>query len=199
MRLKRRLGYLSLALFVTAAIGIFLSLPTSMQDINKQYITRNASPALRDPRFVIRKKARVLEVYNGRTLVKPYPVVIGFAPEGDKEREGDGKTPEGEFYVFTKNSKSRFHLSLGLSYPSIDDASRGFANGLITGAERNEIINAIEDKKMPPQKTALGGEIYIHGGGVERDWTWGCVAMKNEDVEEIYNLAKVGMKVIIYP
>ncbi len=52
---------------------------------------------------------------------------------------------------------------------------------------------------MPPQKTPLGGEIYIHGGGVGGNWTWGCVAMNNEDIEEIYKLVNVGTRVAIYP
>ncbi len=52
---------------------------------------------------------------------------------------------------------------------------------------------------MPPQKTALGGEIYIHGGGTERDWTWGCVALKNEEIEELFAAMPVGTKVTITP
>lgn len=154
---------------------------------------------LNAPEIVIRKKQRSLEVYDGGKLVKAYVMVLGFAPAGDKEVEGDGKTPEGEFYVFTKNPQSRFHLSLGLSYPSKDDAKRGFANGLITKAERDGILAAIDQKKMPPQKTALGGEIYIHGGGVARDWTWGCVALRNEEIEELFKTIPVGTKVTILP
>jgi murein L,D-transpeptidase YafK len=134
-------------------------------------------PELKQPEIIIRKKQRTLEVYDGGKLIKTFTMVLGFAPTGDKEVEGDGKTPEGEFYVFTKNDKSKFHLSLGLSYPSKADAARGLATGLITAAERDEIVSAIDKKKMPPQKTALGGEIYIHGGGIESDWTWGCVAL----------------------
>ncbi len=84
---------------------------------------------LQRPEIVIRKKQRVLEVYDSGKLIKSFTIVLGFQPVGDKEVEGDGKTPEGEFYVFTKNAKSKFHLSLGLSYPSKEDAERGFAKG----------------------------------------------------------------------
>ena len=154
---------------------------------------------LKHPEMIIRKKRRTLEVYDGGKLVKSFTVVLGFTPVGDKEIEGDGKTPEGEFYVFIKNPKSKFHLSLGLSYPSKEDARRGFANGLINSTERDQIRAAIENGKMPPQKTALGGEIYIHGGGVESDWTDGCIALKKEDVEELFNAVRVGTKVTIVP
>jgi murein L,D-transpeptidase YafK len=154
---------------------------------------------LQDPQIIVRKKRRALEVYDGGKLIKTFTVVLGFAPSGDKEIEGDGKTPEGEFYVFTKNAESKFHLSLGLSYPSKDDAERGLDAGVITGSERDAIVSAIDNKTMPPQKTALGGEIYIHGGGVESDWTWGCVALKNEEIEELFRVIPVGTKVMIKP
>ena len=149
--------------------------------------------------IIIKKSARVLELYDGEELKRSYSIALGFAPSGDKEIEGDGKTPEGEFYVFTKNPQSKFHLSLGISYPSIEDASRGIDGGLINDAERHEIETAIGEKKMPPQKTALGGEIYIHGGGVESDWTDGCVALKNEEMEELFRAIPVGTTVRIIP
>ena len=154
---------------------------------------------LKHPEIVISKKRRSLEVYDDGKLIKTFTIVLGFAPAGDKEVEGDGKTPEGEFYVFTKNPQSRFHLSLGLSYPGKDDAKRGLAEGIITRAEHDEIVRAIDAKKMPPQKTALGGEIYIHGGGIERDWTWGCPALKDEEIEVLFHVIPVGTKVTIHP
>lgn len=154
---------------------------------------------LTEPEIIIRKKQRALEVYDRGELIKTFAMVLGFAPAGDKEVEGDGKTPEGEFYVVTKNSESKFHLSLGLSYPSKDDADRGFTRGLISKKESGEIAAAIAENKMPPQKTALGGEIYIHGGGTDGDWTWGCVALKNEEIEELFAVIPTGTKVTIAP
>jgi murein L,D-transpeptidase YafK len=154
---------------------------------------------LKDPKIVIRKEKRALDVYDGKILKKTFKIALGFAPTGDKQIEGDGKTPEGEFYVFTKNPKSNFHLSLGVSYPSKDDANRGFAEGLISKNERDEIVTAIDSKRMPPQKTKLGGEIYIHGGGTASDWTWGCPALNNDDIEELFALIPVGTNVTILP
>ena len=181
-------------IIVVPIVVICLSVAARMQDMNKQQTT-----AMTELNLIIKKKDRVLEVYEAGRLKKSYTVVLGFSPEGDKGREGDGRTPEGDFYVFTKNEKSRFHLSLGLSYPSKDDAVRGLAEGVITKAEHDEILKAIEAGKMPPQKTALGGGIYIHGGGVSNDWTWGCVAMKNEEVEELFRSIPVGTRVTIVP
>lgn len=152
---------------------------------------------LKSPHIVVTKSNRRLELFDGAKLIKSYKMVLGFAPRGDKQVEGDGRTPEGEFYVFTKNAESRFHLSLGISYPAPDDAKRGVTRGLITAEEADAIKKAIEEKGMPPQKTALGGEIYIHGGGTDSDWTDGCVALENGHIKEIFDAVPVGTRVTI--
>lgn len=152
-----------------------------------------------EPRIVVYKNERRLEIFRDDKLLKAYGVALGFAPSGDKEVEGDGKTPLGDFYVFTKNDQSKFHLSLGLSYPSADDAARGLRDGLISREEHDEILSAIDEGKMPPQKTKLGGEIYIHGGGTADDWTWGCVALDNDEMTEIFNAVPIGARVTILP
>ena len=154
---------------------------------------------LNKARIIIHKKRRKLEVFDGKTLVKTYEIALGKTPVGDKETEGDGKTPEGEFYVFTKNDKSKFHLSLGLSYPNLEDAERGLSAGLITKAEYEAIAEAIAKKKMPPQTTKLGGEIYIHGGGTDGDWTQGCVALADDDIKKLFDSIPVGTPVRILP
>lgn len=156
-------------------------------------------PAMKKPRLIVRKEKRELQFFDAGKLVKTYKIALGFAPEGDKEIEGDGKTPEGVFYVFTKNPKSRFHLSLGLSYPNIEAAQRGLRQGIITRKEHDEIVKAINAKLMPPQNTALGGEIYLHGGGKAKDWTWGCVAVENEEIQELFETIPVGTEVEILP
>ncbi|MBC7899323.1 MAG: L,D-transpeptidase family protein [Saprospiraceae bacterium] len=155
--------------------------------------------SLNDPRIIIRKRLRTLEIMDGDQMIKSYPMVLGFSPIGYKEFEGDGKTPEGEFYVFTRNSESKFHLSLGISYPSLLDAERGLNVGVITADEFEDIKRAKDIDAKPPQKTRLGGEIYIHGGGIGNDWTDGCVALANKDIEEIFGVIPVGTKVSILP
>jgi len=154
---------------------------------------------LKDPRLVISKSKRTLTVFDGDKRIKEYKMVLGFDPKGDKEIEGDGRTPEGEFYVFTKNPESKFHLSLGVGYPGKEDAERGLKAGIITKEERDEIIAAIAEQRMPLQKTKLGGEIYIHGGGTASDWTDGCVALDNDEMTELFNAIPVGAKIIILP
>ena len=156
-------------------------------------------PEMRSPRLVVTKKERKLEVFDGDKLVRTYRISLGFDPVGDKEREGDGKTPEGEFYVFTRNPKSQFYLSLGISYPGIDDAERGLRDRLISISEHDAIIEAVKNKKMPPQNTALGGLIYLHGGGTGKDWTYGCAALADEDIRQLFNAIPVGTPVTILP
>lgn len=158
---------------------------------------REIMPLLENPRIVIKKNQRLLRIFDGERLIKEYKIALGFAPDGDKTTEGDGKTPEGKFYVFAKNPESKFHLSLGLSYPNIEAARRGLKDKIISREEFDATKTAINEKRMPPQKTALGGEIYIHGGGVETDWTQGCVALQNEEMREIYETIPVGATVEI--
>ena len=177
----------------------FLSETSSPYEDNKASLI-TAGPRLSSvdhPRIIVRKHDRKLEVYSDKRLLKTYKIALGFNPEPDKEREGDGATPEGEFYIFVKNSKSAYYLSLGLSYPNEDDARRGLKDGLINTAEHDAILEAIRSKKMPPQHTKLGGLIYIHGHGTAKDWTWGCVALENEDIKELFDNVEVGTPVTI--
>ena len=177
-------------LFVLSGFGIFVMSQKNAQKLPAQ---------IDNPRLIVKKSERKLELFDGEKLLKTYRVVLGFAPVGDKKIEGDGKTPLGDFYVFTKNDQSRFYLSLGLSYPNTDDAERGLRENLISQSEYDEIVRAIAENRMPPQNTALGGEIYIHGGGTAKDWTWGCVALENELMRELFDAVPAGAKVTILP
>lgn len=152
---------------------------------------------LKSTRIVVHKTERRLELFSDQHLVKTYRVGLGFSPVRDKEIEGDGATPEGEFYVFVKNIKSAFYLSLGLSYPNAEDAERGLREKLITKAQYSAIISAINRRVAPPQDTKLGGLIYIHGNGSSSDWTRGCVALENSDMKELYDTVEVGTPVRI--
>lgn len=156
-------------------------------------------PPMAAPRIVIEKAKRKLAVFDGDYLVEEYSIGLGFAPDGDKAIEGDGRTPEGDFYVFTKNPESRFFLSLGISYPSREDAERGLAECLISEEEHRAIADAIDEKRMPPQRTKLGGEIYIHGGGDKSDWTEGCIALENDEIQALFDAIPVGTPVTIKP
>lgn len=159
-------------------------------------------------KIVIEKRARLLSVYLNDDLVIRYTASLGFAAVGDKEWEGDGKTPEGTLYVCTRNEKSKYHRFLGLSYPQPEDATRGFADGKLTAAERDEIITAHKAKKAPNWNTALGGAVGIHGGSrvvdwggrhYGYDWTWGCIGLTNEQSLDLFNFAELGTPVEIVP
>jgi murein L,D-transpeptidase YafK len=150
-----------------------------------------------NPRIVIIKSKRQLMLYSDNKLLKAYDVGLGFNPVPDKVKEGDGATPEGEFYIFTKNERSAYYLSLGISYPNIEDAERGLLDKLITEEQYHQIVSAIQNKAMPPQNTPLGGQIYIHGRGSQKDWTLGCVALDDHQMKELFEVIPVGTKVII--
>ena len=163
---------------------------------------RNAAAPLQllsSPRIVVKKAQRKLFLYSDDKLVRTYHVGLGLSPVGDKVRQGDRRTPEGTFYIFTKNDKSAFYLSLGISYPNATHAERGLRDGLINRTQYESILQALKSKKAPPQNTALGGDIYIHGNGARSDWTWGCVALEDSDVRELFNAVPVGTPVTILP
>jgi murein L,D-transpeptidase YafK len=149
-------------------------------------------------RAVITKHAKSLALFDGDEEVLRIPVVLG-RNSGDKQREGDLATPEGEFYICYKNPDSKYHRFLGLSYPNLEDAERGLRDKLITPAEYDEIRKAIAGKKCPPWKTALGGEIGLHGPCPNVTWTHGCVAMSVEQIERLYDLLEIGDEVAIVP
>ena len=160
---------------------------------------RLSAGTVRDPALLIYKARRELELYDGERLVKTYRIALGLNPVDDKRKEGDGCTPEGEFYICTKNDRSRFHLFLGLSYPNQEDAERGLENGLITEEEHQLILDALAERKRPLWDTRLGGEIGIHGGGADAHWTQGGIALDNKDIEELFMVVDLGSPVKILP
>ena len=168
---------------------------------NAQSTPQNAALKLplKNPLIVVTKSKRRLELYSDGALVRTYKVGLGLNPIPDKIRQGDHATPEGDFYVFTKNDKSAFYLSLGISYPNIEDAERGLREKIITRAQHDAIVRAIKRKVTPPQNTRLGGDIYIHGNGAGSDWTWGCVALEDDEMKELFDAVAVGTKVTIKP
>jgi murein L,D-transpeptidase YafK len=131
--------------------------------------------------------------------MRTYGIGLGLSPVGDKVRQGDRRTPEGDFYIFTKNDKSAFYLSLGISYPNATHAERGLRDGLINRTQYDRIMQALKTNKAPPQNTKLGGDIYIHGNGAGSDWTWGCVALEDSDIRELFNAVTAGTPVTIRP
>lgn len=142
--------------------------------------------SLRADRIVIEKTGRRLEVRRGDEVLKSYAVSLGAHPVGHKQQEGDGRTPEGRYAIDFKNPRSRFHLSLRVSYPNATDRTNA------------------SDRGVSP-----GGDIMIHGlpnglgwlAGLHRfvDWTDGCIAVTNAEIEEIWSMTDRGTAVEINP
>jgi murein L,D-transpeptidase YafK len=157
-------------------------------------------------RIEIAKRARVLELHSEVGLVKCHAIVLGSNPDAEKTVKGDGATPTGNFYVCAKNPRSKFFLSLCVSYPNAEDAERGLRDGLIDHREHAKILEAVRLCKMPLQHTRLGGEIYIHGHpdqgtayATRPDWTRGCIALDNAAMKDLYERVELGTPVIIRP
>lgn len=144
------------------------------------------------------KGIRTLEFWQDDSLKRSFRISLGFSPQGQKLRDGDGRTPEGRYYICTKNKQSKFTLFLGISYPNIQDAERGLTEGLISREEFELIRLPIDCGKRPCWETNLGGKIGIHGMGASRDWTAGCVAMEDEDIMWLWDQAEIGAAVEIY-
>ena len=153
--------------------------------------------------ILIHKRERTLLLYIESRLARTYPVALGRNWAADKTVEGDEATPLGEFYICAKNPRSRYFLSLCISYPNAEDAIRGLAAGLISLEEHAAILAAIRLRTMPPQHTSLGGEIYIHGHGdaqsdaPSKDWTRGCIALADPAMQDLYDLVDIGTPVLI--
>jgi lipoprotein-anchoring transpeptidase ErfK/SrfK len=138
------------------------------------------APAPLANHIVVSKSNRVLALMNGAETLKRYRVHLGFAPEGHKQRSGDGRTPEGRYYIDRRNPRSDFYLSLGVSYPNALDLARARAMGV-----------------------RPGGDIFIHGGPRRaadrrrKDWTAGCIAVSDAEIEEIWSMVPTGIPITI--
>nr|WP_314458425.1 L,D-transpeptidase [uncultured Clostridium sp.] len=148
----------------------------------------------------VSKRTKTLSLKQNGVLIGEYPVSIGASSsDGNKKVEGDMRTPSGQFYVCTRNDKSVAYLALGLSYPGIEDARRGFEEGIITQEQRDQIINANLAGQQPPWETALGGAIEIHGCRVVDGTTHGCVAVDNAVMDVLWSYCNLGVPVTIGP
>lgn len=128
----------------------------------------------------VHKADRMLYLLHNDQVLESYNVALGGAPIGDKQFEGDNKTPEGAYYITHRNPRSQYHLSLGISYPNDADRAEAVALG-----------------------RPVGGDIFIHGGPIaktsRRDWTAGCIAVSDRQIEEIYSMIKPGTPIFLLP
>ena len=150
-------------------------------------------------RIEIDKSERVLRLYSGTELLESFPVGLGFEPVADKVRQGDGATPEGEYFICVKNPHSAYYLSVGINYPNALDARQGREDGVVTLGQEQEIVAAETRGICPPWNTPLGGEIFIHGRGSSQDWTLGCVALDDPAMKTLFERVEVGTVVTVIP
>ena len=133
------------------------------------------------------------------TVVMKCPVALGSSPTGHKYVSGDGKTPEGHYFVCLMRENGKFGPSLGISYPGLQDAENAVKEGRLEASLLPLFASAEQNKTRPPWGTALGGEICIHGGGDTHDWTAGCIALSDENIRKLFALCHEGDTVIISP
>lgn len=164
-----------------------------LQEIVDNYMREHRAGNF-ERKIIVRKSERTLGVYINDTRLKEYRVILGFDPINDKEVVGDARTPEGDFYVAAKVPNVTFHNGLLINYPNREDAERGLRNNLITQQEYHSIITAVNSCQIPPQNTALGSGIEIHGKNSPwwSDRTLGCIATENEGMDELYLFAQAG-------
>ena len=124
---------------------------------------------------------------------------LGSTPSGAKLQLGDGKTPEGVFFVPRVIPDSTYYKALLISYPTLADAARGFSSGLITNGQRQQIQSAHAACVEPLQDTPLGGGIELQGNGGDRDWTAGNVALDDASVDLLWSNIGVGDSVVVLP
>ena len=177
----------------------------AVKSLKQIFKDKGIDPAKTAIGIVVDKSDHTLGITAGVLIMKTYHVELGEGGQGDKKVSGDHKTPEGSFYITEKSvlSPSDYYLGsrwMELSYPNKEDADRGLKAGIISRKTYDSIVSAINRGVMPPQNTALGGGVGIHGGSTASfgsDWTWGCVGLSSKDVEDFYSYIKVGTKVAI--
>ncbi|UXU76039.1 MULTISPECIES: L,D-transpeptidase family protein [unclassified Paracoccus (in: a-proteobacteria)] len=170
------------ALIAVVAIALVASCGgDSSKPSSSKFKTYHGPPVTQ---VVVKKGERRMYLLSGRQVLKSYDIGLGTDPNGPKRFEGDGRTPEGMYFIDRKNPASRYHLSVGISYPSAQDVAQAAMMGL-----------------------RPGGDIMIHGLGPEgrklvqqrRDWTAGCIAVTDEEMEEIFAMLQPGVPIFIYP
>ena len=157
--------------------------------------------------LLISKKNKELIVEKEGEVIKKYHIATGKGGKGTKRKQGDSKTPQGIYRISKFKESSRFHYFIQLDYPNLVDAWYGYKNKVIDSKEFKRIATAYKNREIPPQDTNLGGFIGIHGLGEENEkklaihqdinWTEGCIALTNDEINDLKKFVDVGTPVII--
>ncbi|MCG3129590.1 MAG: hypothetical protein FLDDKLPJ_00324 [Phycisphaerae bacterium] len=183
-----------------AALGSMLLLLSSGASGQDRHLPPDARlESVVAPRLVVLKSRRIAHLFDGARLVRSFPVDLGINPLGQKTRDGDGRTPEGRFRIVTRHPSSAYRGFLGINYPDPPAADAAAASGLLSAGEAESIRRAWREGRCPSWVTALGGGIGLHGGGRGADWTAGCVALRDADIDALYRVLRIGDPVEIWP
>ncbi len=163
---------------IPAAFGIAL---ISAWIVSAQTLSPSI-PIVPVDRIIVDKSDRTLVLMDGEKIIRSYAnIKLGDVPQGHKQFQGDEKTPEGNYTIDGRNPQSRYHLSIRISYPNAADRAFAAAAG-----------------RSP------GGDIFIHGqpngslfGTIDKDWTDGCIALSNQEMDEVWALVKTGTPITI--
>lgn len=157
--------------------------------------------------LLIEDRAATLTVYRGDQVIERFhPISLGRGGASRLRISGDGKTPLGEFHINWIDRSSRFHIFLGLDYPTVDNAREAMEAGVMTPAQYVDYRFYVQEHGVPPQNTVLGGHIGIHGIGngdpwvhEHFNWTEGCVAVTNAQIDTLADMISLGTRVVIRP
>ncbi len=174
-----------------AVLGVLLGgclLIHNFMSLEKQRTDSLKSITDKADKIVVEKQHRKMYLLSDGKILREYKIDLGWNPKGDKEKEGDGRTPEGVYKISYKNPKSKYFLSLRISYPNAVDKAEAEAKGFNPGSD-------IMIHGLPNLLTILGFNQKL-----KSDWTQGCIAVQNnEDMKEIWSMVEVGTVVEIKP
>lgn len=168
----------------------------------------NARPvtAMEEYYLEIIKSTQELRLKQGAEILKTYHIALGKGGNAPKRQLGDNRTPAGFYRILEFRPESRFHYFMQINYPNLLDAWHGYQDQLISSAEFKQIALAFRNHELPPQTTRLGGFIGIHGIGDDNErlkmhqksnWTEGCIAITNDEINDLRQYVTRGTPVFI--
>jgi len=187
---------LSMMLWASSAQAVPGTCPKTLDEIPLPLTVERTDPRLQGPALIVveKKRRRIYQLKSGALVEGAcWKIGLGFAVIGHKKQQGDGKTPQG-WYRTSDKPTSQFYAAIAVHYPNLADAAVGRAAGRINTRQLAAVEAALAGDEKPPQNTPLGGEILIHGGGSATDWTLGCIAMENADIDALRAGLPPGMR-----
>jgi murein L,D-transpeptidase YafK len=171
---KKRAGFMLIRTLLFSALAVVLMACAG----GPRFLTYDGPEVTR---LIVHKGERRMELWHHSTLLRSFDIQLGSDPVGHKTTRGDGRTPEGDYLVDRRNPRSAFHLSLGIDYPNEADRAQAAERGV-----------------------SPGGDIFIHGRGPNHrrargDWTAGCIAVRDREIEVIYAMVRDGTPITILP